>query len=478
MKRPYPTPAAEDSFHFSLSGGHAFRAEKLGGSDATATATSKGFDEVDSMSWVVRFRPALSEADAAAAQLTISYTGDKEVSGGPLVFARHVRPTQDRSVWLTLRPGELEYVCFETHQLRVGQVPNTYCALYVTLENTQCDAGPLMLGPQLDMHLFCLPELLPPGSTFLRWFPPDVDPAQWGLRIDGRKIPQRTPLWFKMRAELSGSVAVQRTGFFPGNRALNAFSRNAMRLGTISEDVAMLMYLGHYGGTRHFTEIGTCQVAGHPGWGASPDGLITDSTMRAHHIPPGCGAGADDVDVTQGACEFKTSRTKLCMEAYFYPQLYMEMMSLGVVWADLVRYRPARTWDATGAHWEYHDTAHVYRIYRDSELEARFVQIWSTSTATSGDTEEKQQLRAHLTQLAEAAKPVAIIKGNTMVDRYRQRRAQLLAMDAATSAAAAIPGWWLEIESRTAQLGSALRSGVAVNKRVVADQIKAYANLL
>src|SRR6185295_1711928 len=247
MKRPVPTPAAEDVFHFALSGGHAFRVERLSTGDRAAQGPFD-FDSADSVSYVVRFRPALTEAQAAAATLSVTYGGDKEVTGGsPLVFSRAVRPADGRSQFMTLRAEELDFLLFETHQLRVGQQRNTYCALYLTLENTQCEAGPLILGPQLDMHLFCVPELLPPGSSFLRWFPPDVDPGQWGLRIEPRKIPQRTPLWFKMRAELSGSVAVKRVGYFPGgdSAGFSTFQRSAMRLGSQSEDVVLLLYLGH-----------------------------------------------------------------------------------------------------------------------------------------------------------------------------------------------------------------------------------------
>jgi hypothetical protein len=141
-----------------------------------------------------------------------------------------------------------------------------------------------------------------------------------------------------------------------------------------------------------------------------------------------------------------------------------------VLWADLVRYRPARTWDAAGAKWEYHDVAHVYRVYRDTALEAWFVRVW-----TATDDADKAVLRTHLTEQAERAQPIAIIKGNTMVAKYREHRQRLLAVERAESP---VPDWWLAIESRTAQLGAALRTGVAINKRVLAEQIKAYASLL
>jgi hypothetical protein len=475
MKRARPTPVTPDTFSFSLSNGHAFRAERL----ASGEASADNFDETDNMSFVIHFRPALSEAQAAAAELRATYVGDKEVAGGPLVFARAVRPADAPCIWLTLRPGELEYLCFETHQLRAGQVAGTFSALYVTLENTQCEQGPLHLGPQLDMHLFCMPQLLP-GSTFLRWFPPDVDPKQWGLQIDARKIPQRTPLWFKMRAEVSGTVAVKRTGFFANEQKMTSFNRSAMRLGSQSEDLILLSLLEKCYEHRHFSEIGTCAVAGRPGWGASPDGMLCDDTMTWAALPPGSVGHAETGvawDVKLGACEFKTSRTKLVMEPYFYPQLYMEMMALGVLWAELVRYRPSRTW--ANGEWEYQDVCHVYRVYRETELEAKFVRTWADSDPNH-NAEAKAELRAELTRLAEDARPVAVIDatGSPMLARYRAHRAQLLRQQAVHPTATPPPDWWLAIETRTAQLAAQLKNGVAIDKRVVAAQIKAYANLL
>lgn len=487
MKRPRPTPATPDTFNFSVSNGHAFRAERL--ADGSPTL-SDSFDDTDSMSWVLHFRPALSEAQAAEAVLSVSYVGDKEVAN-PLVFSHAVRPSAAPHVWLALRQGELEYLCFETHQLRVGQVPGTFAALYVVIENVQCDAGPIQLSPQLDMHLVCLPTLLP-TSTFLRWFPPDVDPKRWGLQIDARKIPQTCPLFWSLRAELTGSVAVKRTGFFPGDGASrSAFMKSAMRLGSLSEDVIMLLRFGDSQHTLHFTEVGTCPVAGHPGWGASPDGIICDDTMKWSSLPPTVSAHLIGTTLTawnihMGACEFKTSRTKLCMEGYFYPQLYMEMMALGVLWADLVRYRPSRTWNAKGGgagggEWEYQDVCHVYRIYREAALEERFIRIWSSTSTEPSD--EKSALCAELNEMAKRERPTHIIDGtgNALLKRYRAHRDQLLSNTStgtATTATQVLPAWWLSIESVTAQLAAQLKSGVALDKRLVAEQIRAYANLL
>lgn len=457
MKRPRAPPPTEDSFHFSLSNGHEFRVERL-----NKPATHSDFDDVDSMLFAVYFRPALTQKQASSGILRISYVGEKEIQAAEsLVFSQYVWPdlTQQKPHWMTLRSDELEYVCFETHQLRMGVTKNTIAALYVIIENTQCESnGPLCLTPQVDMHHTFMPSQLP-TSQFLCWFPPDVNPSQWGLQIDATKIPQRTPLWEKLRAEFTGSMASKRLGFFPDdNRQMSAFIKSAMRLGSLSEDLILLAYLGHYKG-RRFEEIGTAAIRGHPGWGASPDGIVYDESGD------------------RGVCEFKTSRTKLGMEAYFYPQLYMEMMAVGVQWANLVRYRPSKTWNAHSATWSYTDVCYVYRVQRDPLLEAELIQLWSKSPVPSPDA--LAAMRSRLMEMAANAQPISIIDASNspLLSAYREhrkRQCELVKMPATASVSAD----WLAVEARTAELAAQIRSGVAVDKRLVAKQIKAYASFL
>lgn len=489
MKRPKPDGADGDAFDFVVSNGHAFRAEPIG--------EPKSFAEEDTLLFVVHFRPALTEAQAVTTRLRVTYAGDAEV-GNKTVFNQLVWPAGQQVAagqQLTLRPDrELEYVCFETHQLKLGQAKGTFCALYLGIENRQCDQGPMLLCTQLDMHHTCMPTLLP-DSQFLRWFPPDVDPKQWGLRLDPRNIPQRTPLWIRYRNELaavlSGSSSVKVTGFFANSRPIDARARLAMRRGSQSEDVGLLGYLDYYervvGEHRTFQEIGLCPVAGRPGWAVSPDGIIYAAGVKWSDLPatsPGHRGNPEAWDVGKGVVEFKTS-SKLCMEDYFYPQLYMEMLATNTLWADLVRYRPTRTWNAQTASWEYQDVMHVYREYRDATLEADLIHVWTLSPTSETAAAEKAAMRKRLKAMAAAAQPIAVIDASksALVARYREHRR---ALELATikretpseEAPSALPTWWLDIERHTQQLAEQLRNGQGVDRRLVATQIKAYASLL
>src|SRR6185369_15745290 len=89
---------------------------------------------------------------------------------------------------------------------------------------------------------------------------------------------------------------------------------------------------------------------------------------------------AREVKIESGACEFKTSRTKVALEPYFIPQMYMEMISLNVVWCDLIRYRPTSVHTPDNGYVTQH-TAHVYRIYRNQALEADLVRLWKRAHA-------------------------------------------------------------------------------------------------
>jgi hypothetical protein len=308
--------------------------------------------------------------------------------------------------------------------------PTTVDALYLIIANNMV-ASPaqgvvedLVLETQVDTKRFC--NSLLKNVHVLPWFPPDVDPAHYGIRIDTRKIPQRTPLWFKLRGTVTGSKAYALLGYFvppppaPYNfykgssSSFSAFARSAMRLGTVSEDAAMIAYL-HAFPDRSFYELGWCPLpAPAPlGWGASPDGLLEDPSMISWDMVPADVAShyseeervANPGGLAKGACEFKTSRTKTCMEAYFYPQVYMEMMALNVYWCDLVRYRP-------GAE------ARVYRIYRHKPTEELLMRLWKRAIDNAtrlqeivydGSGGEYTRVRIMFDQMAKEHQPYRVI---------------------------------------------------------------------
>lgn len=374
----------------------------------------------DYVDLVVHFRPPLLKATGT---LTLQYTGTKHVER-PLLWSQRLEPL-DQGVPLILRENELEYRCYPTYCIHVKD--NKILALYLNVENAATTALGGAYDLQLQVHynqrLHFLPARL--GSErarFLPWFPPDVDPAQWGLRLDPRRIPQRTPLWFKLRGDVSGSRAYSFLGWFVSNagKPMTAFQKSAMRLGSFSEDLILLAYCYQFP-NRTFEEVGWCPAPGHPiGWGASPDGIIHDPDMNWDKVPEKIAAQyesqKDSINITRGACEFKTSRTKLVVEPYFLAQVYMEMISLETIWCDLVRYRPSRSWNDSENAWQYHDEAHVYRIFRDKEMEARLIPLWKHAYVNQHVLEKVAKeaayvkIRADLEDMARKEEPYAKIE--------------------------------------------------------------------
>jgi hypothetical protein len=181
----------------------------------------------------------------------------------------------------------------------------------------------------------------------LPWFPPDVDPAYWGIQIDTRLIPQRSHLWFKLRGEMTGSLAYKMLGFF-ATASKTMQDKTKMRLGTYSETDACTLYL-HYHPHSKLKEVGWCGArAPYPTtWGASPDRLLDED----------------------GILEIKTSTDKTSMEDYFYPQCYMEMIATERNFTHLMRYRP-------------NDVAYVYHVSRDPHVEEMLLVLWKRALQT------------------------------------------------------------------------------------------------
>jgi hypothetical protein len=281
----------------------------------------------------------------------------------------------------------------------------------------------MLLQAQVDMKSVFLNSIFATVDAnrvvFLKWFPPDVDPSVYGIKIDPREIPQRCPLWFKLRGEVSGSKAYVLIGYFAdrqNNQPFSAFAKSAMRLGTLSEDLVMIGYLNAYP-KRIFYEVGWVPIESKKSWGASPDGIIVDPEMSWDKVPSDVAKNysKSGIDITHGACEFKTSRTKLGMEAYFYPQLYMEMIALNVVWADLIRYRPERIYDQNTKVWTYKDVAHVYRVYRDKPTETLLMELWARAQTNFSKLKDIVQeeayarLRLYFDRKAEETEPTDVI---------------------------------------------------------------------
>jgi hypothetical protein len=374
----------------------------------TALDAQQSIDTSDYCNYVIHFKPPMDHAAASRTRVSVSYCGEK-IQENTNLFTTLVSPPGTEPIHYSLKPGHLEYQLFETHVLRV--YGTQIGSMYLSFENVLCNQfmdTHASIQLQVDMGLSFLPRHI--SGAFLRWFPPDVDPIMWGLVIDPSLIPQRSPLWFKLRGIVSGSKAYQLLGFW-ADRAGTPFgihARAAMRLGSISEPYVFMAYLSVYPG-RSFQEVGWCKAPRdrYPeGWGASPDGIFLDPTMTWDQVPEATReAYCTLCDITRGAAEFKVSRTKTQMEAYFIPQVYMEMIALNVVWCDLVRFKHSRY---KNDHWIYEDQACVYRIYRDPELEKDLVALWKYALAHDNCVIEKPfvDMRQRLETMAESMEPV------------------------------------------------------------------------
>jgi hypothetical protein len=407
----------------------------------------------DASNYALTFTPPLTRAQAAATSVRASV-------GGAILFEQPILPGNGMRV--TLMADVLEYEAFDTHAVQLVQgsehQPHHIQRFYLGVDNNAVEPDPatgqlMLLQPSVSMRAF-LSEAT--GARFhgLSWFPPDVDPAQYGCkRFDTRIVPQRSPLWFKLRGDVSGSKAYVLLGFWVPTRAEDptynffapaptpsVFAQSAMRLGALMEDRHVLMYLGAFP-ERHLYEVGWCPAgAGYPvGWGASPDARVVDNAVTMGWDDPQIPAhiraqweqqhekGIIIEPPTHGACEFKTSRSKTDMEAYFYAQIYMEMIALRVVWCDLVRYNC------------YQERAHVYRIWRDRDVETRLVALWKRAHAKAHALQDLvhgdaafREMRARFYKDAREAQPYRVIEcegagsGAGLWDAYEAHRAHLM----------------------------------------------------
>jgi len=268
------------------------------------------------------------------------------------------------------------YYAYETHALALDEGETTVLAIYVRLETPAGATGEQL---RVDAECHWLGTRFPGRYVPLPWFPPDVDPTRYGLRVDATRIPQRSPLWFRVRG-IGGTKASTLLGYWVptkeadpqwtlhAEKVLGPAALDAAALGTQSEGTVTCGYLAARP-TAVVSAVGWCDAppalgGGGSGWGASPDGLIHDSTMTWDAVPedirkylhPSSPRGGG-MDPARGVLEIKTSRRHLSMEPYFLPQVYMEMLAARAIWCDLVRYRPPAHATALGV-------ARIYRVYR------------------------------------------------------------------------------------------------------------------
>lgn len=455
----------------------------------------------DSLDFVMHFRPPLEPERAARTVVAVRYQGAKYVANS--VLFSHLLEPLESGVPLVLREQELEYRCYDTYALHVKQ--GRVYALHLSVENAMT-SGPsdgtfdLRLQVHVDTRLRFLRTHLGQRAVFLNWFPSDVDPALYGLRVDPRRIPQRTPLWFKLRGEVTGSRAYALLGYYLESGPMTFVQKGQMRLGTFSEDLLLLTYLYRFP-DRTFYEMGWCPAPAQPpgryplGWGASPDGAMLDPQMTWERLPPEIAAQYETpesragIDITRGGVEFKTSRAKLCMEPYFLAQVYMCMIALGVVWWDVVRYRVSRTWDAERDAWRYDDTAHVYRVYRDRALEDRLIKLWKHAQTNQHVLVETVKepafvaMRADLKRMAQDAKPYAVVHVaqepalSETLQAYAEYKTQMVIPDAPMPVQSTPGTDWDTLATRLQELRTLPRDSPRFTQ-LVSEQIQEYASLL
>lgn len=275
-----------------------------------------------------------------------------------------------------------KYVSHETYTLAqdTEDAGVTY-ALYIQIERNQ--------SVHVDMTLSWLATRakIKNATVFHPW---DVDVSKYGLKLDTRTVPQRTPLWFKTRGQVTGTKAYMLLGYWvptkaqdpnwtlEGDKTFSEFQKRNMRFGVESEDKALLLYLHH----NPQVQVELCGLCKAPPplpntWGASPDGVVYDKSHTWEDVPkkireywstgatPPSGGLPNShisIDPSKGVLEIKsTSGGKNGMEPYFFPQVYMEMICTQTLWADVVRYTQSG--------------ARVYRVYRHKPTEETLLSL-------------------------------------------------------------------------------------------------------
>lgn len=262
------------------------------------------------------------------------------------------------------------YAIHDTHQVVCDGIAIE--AVFVTLENASYDdkdGSSVRLRVQLSPNAYM--ESLFPGRFVdeTRFFPPDVDAEATHMKLDPRRVQQRTPAWMAIRnaARMSGTRAYKSIGYYTSDSGPpDARGRANMRYGSQSEDYALLLLLHAY---PHMSvrRVGWCRApAGRfpHGWGASPDGLLDDPSVSA--LPASIAQHYASLDafepITRGVLEIKSSKSSLAFSPYFLPQVYAEMIATNTLWCMLVRVRANRE-------------ARLYRIFRHPLVEERLVRL-------------------------------------------------------------------------------------------------------
>jgi len=275
---------------------------------------------------------------------------------------------QEQSEILTIY--DYTYYVFETHTIRFQE--KYVCDIIIELDDEY--------RPKIDMNLFWVRQFN--RYKHLSFFPPDLDLKKLNLNINLREISPRCSLAIKSKSSISGTKAYTLVGFFVPSKIedpdwkydvpkiFTKAEKDRMQNGVDLEDVAIYFYLMSFGNTQ-YSQIGWCKAPQLPhGSGALPDGLIYDPDAE---VSEEILNWYPTLNRKQGVMEVKCSEKYLFMEAYYYPQIYMEMISAGTMWCDLVRFQ--KTVENVKNRWITRYRTRIYRIYRHKEIEKVLVTL-------------------------------------------------------------------------------------------------------
>lgn len=297
-----------------------------------------------------------------------------------------VLPGDTASVERRALSDELHYLAFETHAVQLDVDSGEVARLFLSLENTQLqhpDKTPCW-QPVIQWRWFFERHF---GERYraLEYFPPEVDLDLRALNVDCSKVPQSTPMWFKLRTEVTGSRVYSLLGEFAprpmtpeaasyvlGARDTADFSSGwrglSVRLGNQRECVQMACVLTTYP-RRVFHETGFIRHPSRENWGASPDGIVTDPNQTWDNVPEATREAFPRLrkTVTRGVIEFKASRRDCDIRAYHLMQCVWEMMCADCAWCDIVRYQES-TVDGTLRY-----TCRSIRLFRCPDTEREMI---------------------------------------------------------------------------------------------------------